>query len=73
MTARMVKRYCTINGNAGDLLEKAVEKFGLSPRAYHKILKVARTIADLERCDRIDEPHVAEAIQYRVLDKRLTI
>lgn len=73
MAARMVKRYCTLNGNAGNLLEKAVEKFGLSPRAYHKILKVARTIADLEQCDRIDEPHVAEAIQYRVLDKRLTI
>jgi magnesium chelatase family protein len=73
MTARMMKRYCLLNGNAGSLLEKAVEKFGLSPRAYHRIMKVARTIADLEASDRIEEPHVAEAIQYRVLDKRLTI
>ncbi len=73
MAVRMVKKYCVLNGNAGSLLEKAVEKFGLSPRAYHRILKVARTIADLEARDRIEEPHIAEAIQYRALDKRLTI
>lgn len=73
MAVRMVKRYCPINGSAGNLLEKAVEKFGLSPRAYHRILKVARTIADLEDSNDIKEPHIAEAIQYRVLDKRLII
>ncbi len=73
MPVRMVKKYCLPNGDAGSLLEKAVEKFGLSPRAYHRILKVARTIADLEGSSGIEEPHVAEAIQYRVLDKRLTI
>lgn len=73
MAVRMVKKYCILNDNARNLLERAVEKFGLSPRAYHRILKVARTIADLERCNYIEEPHIAEAIQYRVLDKRLTI
>ena len=47
MTVRMVKKYCAINTAAKDLLERAVEKFGLSARAYHRILKVSRTIADL--------------------------
>jgi magnesium chelatase family protein len=73
MTARMVKKYCAVNSAAKDLLERAVEKFGLSARAYHKILKVSRTIADLERTTDIDESHVAEAIQYRVLDKKMVV
>ena len=71
MTVRMVKKYCAINGAAKDLLERAVERFGLSARAYHRILKVSRTIADLEGYADIDESHVAEAIQYRVLDKKM--
>jgi magnesium chelatase family protein len=49
----------------------AVEKWALSPRAYHRILKVARTISDLERKETISEAHIAEALRYRVLDKRL--
>jgi magnesium chelatase family protein len=73
MTARMVKKYCVMNNKGKSLLEKAVEKFGLSPRAYHRILRVARTIADLEGHKHIGESQVAEAIQYRVLDKRLTL
>jgi len=52
-------------------LEQAVEKYGLSPRAYHRILKVSRTIADLDATEYIEDIHVAEALQYRVLDKRL--
>ena len=56
---------------AKELLERAVERFALSARAYHRILKVARTIADLEGLPDIDEAHVAEAIQYRVLDKKM--
>ena len=71
MPARSIKKYCAINESARQLLERAVEKFGLSPRAYHRVLKVARTIADLEGRGHIEEPHVAEAIQYRVLDKRM--
>jgi magnesium chelatase family protein len=71
MAARSIKRYCEINDNARQLLERAVERFGLSARAYHRILKVSRTIADLDATENIEEHHVAEAVQYRVLDKRL--
>ena len=71
MTSRMVKKYCTVHGAAKELLERAVERFALSARAYHRILKVARTIADLEGRPDIDEAQVAEAIQYRVLDKKM--
>lgn len=70
---RMIKKYCALDDGGKTLLEKAVDKFGLSPRAYHRILKVARTIADLDGIDNIREPHLAEAIQYRVLDKRMAI
>jgi magnesium chelatase family protein len=70
MNTRMIKRYCALKDGAGTLLERAVEKFGLSPRAYHRILKVARTIADLETRELIEESDVAEAIQYRTLDRK---
>lgn len=73
MTARMVKKYCAIDAPATALLETAVERFALSARAYHRMLKVSRTIADLEGKDRIDESHVAEAIQYRLLDKKMIV
>jgi magnesium chelatase family protein len=73
MTARMVKKHCAVDAPATALLETAVERFALSARAYHRILKVSRTIADLEGEERIDESHVAEAIQYRVLDKRMMV
>ncbi len=70
MTPRMIRRFCAIDRGAQSILEMAVTRYGLSPRAYHRILKVARTIADLERSTTIDESHIAEAIQYRALDKR---
>jgi len=73
MNARMIKKYCHLTENGRNILEKAVEKFGLSPRAYHRIIRVARTIADMEKEDHVSESHIAEAIQYRVLDKRLTL
>ena len=73
MPPRMIKKYCAVSDGGRTLLERAVEKFGLSPRAYHRILKVARTIADLESKEHIEEPHLAEAIQYRALDKRITV
>jgi magnesium chelatase family protein len=70
MNTRMIKKVCSLDDDAGKLLERAVEKFGLSPRAYHRILKVARTIADLDQRERIEGSCVAEAIQYRALDRR---
>jgi magnesium chelatase family protein len=72
MAARTVKMYCGIGEDARRLLEGAVERFGLSARAYHRILKVSRTIADLDGGRHIEEHHVAEAVQYRILDKKLT-
>ena len=73
MAVRSVKKHCDVQGGARELLEHAVERFGLSARAYHRILKVSRTIADLEGKSGIDESHVAEAIQYRLLDKKMTM
>ncbi|HEY3275729.1 MAG TPA: YifB family Mg chelatase-like AAA ATPase [Syntrophorhabdaceae bacterium] len=73
MNARMVKKHCTPTETGQQLLEKAVEKFALSPRAYHRILKVARTIADLDQKEHIEDAHIAEAIQYRALDKRISL
>ncbi len=65
MTAKMVGKYCSIDNESKRLLEKSVEHLGLSARAYHRILKIARTIADLDGKNNIEKPHLAEAIQYR--------
>ncbi len=71
MPARVIRKHCSLGSAAEGMLEAAIEKWGLSPRAYHRILKVARTIADLEGGGGITEGHIAEAIRYRALDKRL--
>ncbi|MFZ1641849.1 MAG: YifB family Mg chelatase-like AAA ATPase [Candidatus Contendobacter sp.] len=68
---REIERYCTLSENDHRLLEQALERLGLSPRAYHRILKVARTIADLAGSDSIKTPHLTEAISYRALDRSL--
>ena len=65
MTPKLIERYCSIDSHSQNLLERSVEKLGLSARAYHRILKIARTIADLEQCDHLKKQHIAEAIQYR--------
>jgi len=71
MTNRHIKKFCQIDEISQNLLELAIDKFGLSARAYTRILKVARTIADLEGQENIQSAHLSEAIQYRTLDRNL--
>ncbi|MFO7963290.1 MAG: YifB family Mg chelatase-like AAA ATPase [Desulfobacterales bacterium] len=70
MANRHIKQYCAIGSDSNELLESAVDKLGLSARAYNRILKIARTIADLEGIRDIEARHVAESIQYRSLDRK---
>lgn len=69
MSSKNAKEYCKLNKISQNLLTKAMEKLQLSARAYDRILKVARTIADLEDSLEIDASHIAEAIQFRSLDR----
>ena len=71
MGARDIKRYCAVKEDAEKLLETAINKLGLSARAYSRVLKVGRTIADLAGAEAIEASHIAEAIQYRSLDRRM--
>jgi magnesium chelatase family protein len=71
MTNRHIKKFCSIDGASQRLLEMAIDKFGLSARAYTRILKVGRTIADLAGEEEISAAHISEAIQYRSLDRNL--
>src|SRR3990167_7258995 len=69
MSSRHMKKFCEIDEDGKRLLEMAIDKLGLSARAYTRVLKVARTIADLETEERIKSHHLSEAIQYRSLDR----
>lgn len=69
MTPRLIRSYCRIDTESETMLERAMARLGLSARAYDRILKVSRTIADLDGSDEIKSDHVAEAVHYRSLDR----
>lgn len=70
LTPSLVEKYCVLSGAANNMLKAAFENLGMSGRAYNRVLKVARTIADLDGSDIIGESHIAEAVQYRSLDRK---
>ena len=71
MNSRQVRKYCKLYDPGQTMIKQAVYELGLSARAHSKVLKIARTIADLEESDNIQSQHIAEAIQYRRLDRNL--
>jgi len=73
MGEKEFKQYCVLDKASTDLLEMAFRKLNLSARAYNRILKVARTIADLDGKENIEKAHILEAIQYRSLDKKYSV
>lgn len=73
MSSRHMKTHCVVDEDCNALLESAIDKLGFSARAYNRILKIARTIADIENRIDIEATHVAEAIQYRSLDRKRII
>jgi magnesium chelatase family protein len=72
MEARHIREFCPIDAEGDKLLEMVTERLGLSARSYARILKVARTIADLAGGEDIRQPHLSEAVQYRGLDRKMT-
>ncbi|MDR2903480.1 MAG: hypothetical protein LBU77_03115 [Clostridiales bacterium] len=70
LSAAQIDKYCALDAPCRDMIKQVFDVMGLSARAYHKILKVARTIADLSESENIAVMHLAEAIQYRSLDRK---
>ena len=71
MSHRDVEKFCLPQPEAKQLLRSAISELGLSARAYHRVLKISRTIADLEKKEKVLTSHVSEALQYRCLDREL--
>jgi magnesium chelatase family protein len=73
MSSKLVKTYCQLDDAAEEMLRMAMNELNFSARAYDRILKVARTIADLDNSENIQANHLGEAIQYRTLDRNLWV
>lgn len=71
LSSAQVREHCKLKSEDNEFLELAVEKLGLSTRAHHKILKIARTLADMEGVESINNTHITEALSYRAMDRIL--
>ena len=71
MSAKTIKKYCVLDSQAEELLQQAMTELNISARGYNKILKVGRTIADLDHSENVRLEHISEAVQYRNLDRDL--
>ena len=71
MSPKYIRRFCPLEKESEELLQNAISELGLSARAYHRIIKISRTIADLEEKEKIEPAHISEALQYRCLDRQL--
>ena len=69
MNSRQLREHCELSDTCLLLMKQAMDELGLSARAFDKVRRVARTIADIEGCEKINENHLSEAIQYRLLDR----